>query len=602
MKLEDYAVVGDTQTLLLVGKNGSIDWLCLPRFDSPACFASLLGGPENGRFLLAPRGEIKRVTRKYRDRSLVLETEMETEDGVVRIVDAMPIRGRYPDVVRIVEGVSGRVPMHMELVIRFDYGEVLPWVRTIDGRLHAVAGPDAVVLETKVPTRGERFTTVSDFTVEPGDRVPFVLTWHPSHEPTPENAEPFSAIEETDVYWREWADRCTYQGPHREQVVRSLITLKALTYGPTGGIVAAGTTSLPEDIGGVRNWDYRYCWLRDSTFTLYSMLHAGYREEAAAWRDWLLRAVAGDPSKLQIMYGLAGERMLDERVLDTLDGYESSRPVRVGNAAAKQLQLDVHGEVIDTLYQARRLGIAPEAASWAFERAVVEWLAKSWRQPDEGLWEIRGPRRNFVHSKVMAWVALDRVVKQIERGKGALRGPVEHLRAVRDEIHAEVCARGYNQKLGCFTQYFGSDELDASLLLMPAVGFLPGTDPRVLGTIAAIERTLLRDGFLQRYPTNGGKNVDGLPGGEGAFLACSFWLVDAYVLAGRRAEAEALFERLISVRNDVGLLSEEYDVGRKRLVGNFPQAFSHVALVNSALNLSKHCLGPSQHRRNGHDE
>ncbi|MGZ3419775.1 MAG: glycoside hydrolase family 15 protein [Polyangiales bacterium] len=597
MRLEDYAIVGDTQTLLVVGKSGSIDWLCLPRFDSPACFASLLGTKDNGRFLLAPRGEIKRVSRRYRENSLVLETEMETEDGVVRIVDAMPIRGEYPDVVRIVEGVRGRVPMHLELVIRFDYGSVLPWVRTIDGRLHAVAGPDALVLVSAVPTRGEGFTTVADFVVEPGDRVPFVLTWHPSHLPTPENAEPFSAIEETDVYWRAWADRCTYRGPYREHVVRSLITLKALTYGPTGGIVAAGTTSLPEHLGGVRNWDYRYCWLRDATFTLYCMLHAGYREEAAAWRDWLLRAVAGDPGQLQIMYGLAGERRLDERVLESLEGYENSRPVRIGNAAARQLQLDVHGEVIDTLYQARRLGIAPEPASWAFERAVADWLANAWKHPDEGLWEVRGPRRNFVPSKVMAWVAIDRMVKQIEN-QGA-SGPLERLRAIRGEIHRDVLDRGWNEKLGSFTQFYGSNDLDASLLLIPAVGFLPGNDPRVLGTIAAIERQLLRDGFLQRYPTDGGKNVDGLPGGEGAFVACSFWLVDAYVLCGRREEARRLFERLIEVCNDVGLLSEEYDVSKRRLVGNFPQAFSHVALVNSALNLSELQVGPSGHRPTG---
>jgi GH15 family glucan-1,4-alpha-glucosidase len=593
MRIEDYAIIGDTQTVAIVGRHGSIDWLSLPRFDSGACFAALLGGPENGRWLLAPRADITKSSRRYRTDSLVLETEIETSDGVVRIVDCMPLRGRYPDVVRVVEGVSGAVPMHMELVIRFDYGRVLPWVRKGDGRLHAIAGPDALVLATPIATKGKDLTTVAEFTVHAGERVPFVLTWHPSYEDAPEQPDGLAAVQETEAWWRNWSSRCNERGPHRDDVVRSLITLKALTYAPTGGIVAAATTSLPEAVGGSRNWDYRYCWLRDATFTLYALLHAGYKEEAAAWRDWLLRAVAGAPAALQIMYGPAGERHLEERTMDWLAGYEGSRPVRVGNAAAGQLQLDVYGEVLDSLHQARRMGVPPDDSSWDVQRALCEWLESGWSQPDEGLWEIRGARQQFTHSKVMAWVAMDRAVKAVEQH--GMHGPVDRWRAVREDIHRDVCTKGFDAELGSFTQAYGSKILDASLLLVPSVGFLPPEDARVQGTIAAVERDLTRDGFVVRYPTCEARGPDGQSGREGAFLACSFWLVDALVLSGRRAEAIQLFERLLAVRNDVGLLSEEYDVDRKRLVGNFPQAFSHVALVNSARSLARQD-GPVQHR------
>lgn len=594
LKIEDYAVIGDTHSLAIVGRDGSIDWLCLPRFDSGACFASLVGNPKNGRWKLAPRGEIIETKRRYRPDSLVLETEMRTRDGVVRIIDCMPLRGRYPNVVRIVEGVSGSVPMELELVIRFDYGRVLPWVRSIDGRLRAVAGPDALVLTTPIATKGKDLATVAEFVVNAGDRVPFVLTWYPSHEQVPEQPDALHAVAKTEAWWQAWAARCTEHGPHRDAVVRSLITLKALTYAPTGGILAAGTTSLPEVLGGNRNWDYRYCWLRDATFTLYALLHAGYKEEATAWRDWLLRAVAGSPADLQIMYGPAGERHLEERTMDWLDGYEGSRPVRLGNAAAGQLQLDVYGEVLDSFHQARRLGVPPDAASWDLQRLICEWLESSWSQPDEGLWEIRGPRQQFTHSKVMAWVAMDRAVKAVE--ENGMRGPVERWRSVRADIHREVCAKGFDAGRGTFTQAFGSKDLDASLLLIGGVGFLPPEDPRVKGTIAAIERELVRGGFVSRYPTSDQRGSDGLAGKDSAFLACSFWLVDALLLDARRDDAESLFAHLLTVRNDVGLLSEEYDVDRKRLVGNFPQAFSHVALINSACSLSKPD-GPVQHRK-----
>jgi GH15 family glucan-1,4-alpha-glucosidase len=583
MKIEDYAVIGDTQTIALVGKSGSIDWLCLPRFDSGACFAALLGSPQNGRWLLAPAGEVTKVERRYRPGSLVLETDFHTPEGVVRVVDCMPLRGKYPDVVRQVQGLSGTVRMRLELVIRFDYGHIVPWVKKDDGLLHAIAGPDALVLRTPVPTHGKDLTTAAELSVRAGERVPFALTWYPSHERPPEAVDVDRAIDETDQFWRTWSSRCHERGAYREDVVRSLLTLKALTYAPTGGIVAAGTASLPEALGGTRNWDYRYCWLRDATFTLYAMLHAGYREEAAAWRDWLLRAVAGDPSKLQIMYGASGERRLDERTIDWLDGYEGSRPVRIGNAAAGQLQLDVYGEVLDALHQARREGIPPEAASWQLQCAICNWLESNWTQPDEGLWEVRGPRRDFTHSKMMAWVAMDRAVKAVEQH--GMTGPVERWRGTRDEIHRDVCSRGYDADLGSFTQSYGDKKLDASLLLMPSVGFLPARDPRVLGTIAAIEKTLMREGLVLRYLTRDGSNEDGLAGREGAFLACSFWLADAYLLSGRREDARRMFDRLLSLRNDVGLLSEEYDVERRRLVGNFPQAFSHVALVNTARSL-----------------
>jgi GH15 family glucan-1,4-alpha-glucosidase len=594
MKLEDYALIGDTQTAALVGRDGSIDWLCLPRFDGGACFAKILGSDANGHWSIAPVGPIRETRRRYRPDSLVLEHELETDEGCVRLVDCMPIRSDRPDVVRVVEGVRGRVRLRTELVVRYDYGQVLPWVRTLDGRWNAVAGPDALSLVSPVSLRGEGTKSVVDFEVGAGERVPFVLTWSPSYEAAPSARDPFRAIEETDAHWRAWASKCDVAPQHRDAVVRSLLTLEALTFAPSGGIVAAPTASLPEALGGVRNWDYRYCWLRDATFTLESMLRAGYREEAEAWRDWLLRAVAGDPSRVQIMYGVAGERRLDERTLDWLPGYEGSRPVRIGNAASGQLQLDVFGEVIEMLFQARRRGIPPERAACSFETSVLDWLAAHWEEPDEGLWEIRAHRQHFVHSKVMAWVAFDRAVKSVERF--GVEGPVERWREVRDRIRADVCARGFCERLGSFTQAYGSERLDASLLLLPIVGFLPPHDPRVLGTLRAIEERLLVDGLVARYETGViGDNPDGLPGREGVFLACSFWLVDVLVLVGRRRDAEALFERLLSIRNDVGLLAEEWDPMHRRLVGNFPQAFSHVGLVNSAANLVE-ISGPAVER------
>lgn len=594
MRIEDYAVIGDTQTLALVGMNGSMDWLCFPRFDSGACFAALLGSPENGRWLIAPKGKPTSVRRRYRDGTLVLETEFQTAEGTVRVVDCMPIRGKNPDVVRVVEGVSGVVPMRAELVIRFDYGSVVPWVRKSEGRLLAIAGPDALVLESPLRHEGRGFTSVSEFEVKAGERIPFVLTWYPSHEHAPRSPNPFHALTDTEQWWRDWASKATDDGPYREAIVRSLITLKALTFAPSGGIVAAGTTSLPEALGGMRNWDYRFCWLRDSTFTLYALMQGGYVEEAQAFREWLLRAVAGDPSKLQIMYGVAGERRLDEWTVPWLSGYEESKPVRIGNAAVNQLQFDVYGEVSDTLLQSYDAGMSLGGPTWALHRSLVEWLESNWDQPDAGLWEVRGERRKFTHSKVMTWVAIDRAIKAVERHAAA--GPVERWRRLREEIHRDVCQNGWNAEKGTFTQYYGGTTLDASLLLLPLVGFLPPEDARVQGTIRAVERELLREGFVQRYDTREGGNVDGLPGKEGAFLACSFWLVDAYVLSGRRAEGEQLFRRLLGLANDVGLLSEEYDVDAKRLVGNFPQAFSHVALVNSARNLTSE-LRPAEQRR-----
>ncbi|MGH8992945.1 MAG: glycoside hydrolase family 15 protein [Acidimicrobiia bacterium] len=592
MRIEDYGIIGDTQTVGLVGRNGSIDWLCLPRFDSGACFAALLGDPGHGRWLIEPTGGVRGSRRRYRGQTLVLETEFVTDDGVVRLVDCMPPRARDPDVVRVVEGVSGRVPMRMELVIRFDYGRSAPWVRSIGGRLHAVAGPDALVLDTPVPTRGEDLRTVADFTVSAGDRVPFVLEWHPSHLPADRPVDGPAAVDDTERWWEEWAAACTYDGGWREAVVRSLITLKALTYGPTGGIVAAATTSLPEQLGGVRNWDYRYCWVRDATFTLYALMIAGYRDEAEAWRDWLLRAVAGAPEELQIMYGCAGERRLTEIELDWLPGYESSRPVRIGNAAVNQFQLDVYGEVMDALHQARRIGIPADEPSWSLQRTLMDFLESHWHEPDEGIWEVRGPRRHFTHSKVMAWVAADRAVKAVEHF--GLDGPVDGWRRLRHEIHAEVCDRGWDAERQTFTQYYGSTELDAALLMIPLVGFLPATDPRVAGTLAATETELCEDGFVRRY-TQRDASVDGLPPGEGAFLACTFWLADNYALAGRHDEAVRTFERLLALRNDLGLLAEEWDVRAGRQVGNFPQAFSHVPLINTARNLSQG--GGPGHRR-----
>jgi len=584
MRIEDYALLGDTQSAALVGRDGSIDWLCLPRFDSGACFASLLGDSRHGRWLLSPAGPVARTRRRYRPGTLILETDFDTEGGTVRLIDFMPLRDRNPDVVRIVEGLRGQVRVHMELVIRFDYGSIVPWVRTVDGVLRAVGGPDSLYLQTPVETRGEGLTTVADFVVSVGERVPFVLTWNPSHLPPVESTNPERALTETEEWWKDWSGRCTYKGPWREQVLRSLITLKALTYAPTGGIVAAPTTSLPEAIGSVRNWDYRYCWLRDATFTLNSLMAAGYQEEACAWRDWLLRAAAGDPAQLQIMYGPAGERRLTELELDWLPGYEGSAPVRIGNAAVHQLQLDVYGEVIGALHEARRVGIESDEFSWPLQQHLLEYLETGWRQPDEGIWEVRGPRRHFTHSKVMAWVAVDRAVKDIERY--GLSGDAERWKHLRETIHTEVCQKGYDPARQSFTQYYGGTELDASLLMIPLVGFLPPGDVRVRTTVEAIERELCHDEFVRRYQTSESGHVDGLPPGEGVFLACTFWLADNYWLLGRQAEARKLFERLLTLCNDVGLLSEQYDPTARRLLGNFPQAFSHVSLINTATSLS----------------
>ena len=596
-RLEDYALIGDTQTAALVGRDGSMDWLCLPRFDAGACFARLLGDERNGRWSLAPAGEVTGVRRRYRGDTLVLETEFTTPEGVVRVVDCMPPRRDDPDVVRLVEGVAGRVPMRCELVVRFGYGRSVPWVRRLDGVLVAVAGPDALVLDTPVETYGEDLTTLAEFTVGAGESVPFVLEWHPSHRSwSGRRRDAAREVADTEAWWSAWVGGCRYDGGWRDAVVRSLLTLKALTFEPTGGIVAAPTTSLPEALGGVRNWDYRFCWVRDATLTLYALLSAGFEAEAVAWRDWLLRAVAGRPAEMQIMYGVAGERLLPEVELGWLAGYEGSRPVRIGNAAVDQFQLDVYGEVMDALHQARRVGIAPDESSWALQRGLMDFLESSWREPDEGIWEVRGPRRHFTHSKVMAWVAADRAVKAVDHFH--LDGPRDRWAALRDEIKAEVCAKGYDGDRRTFTQSYGSRELDASLLLIPQVGFLPPTDERVVGTVAAIERELCEDGFVHRYPA--AEAVDGLPPGEGAFLACTFWLADALALTGRRDRAVATFERLLDLRNDVGLLAEEYDPGAGRMVGNFPQAFSHVPLVNTAHNLSRGG-GPAQRRSEDHD-
>jgi GH15 family glucan-1,4-alpha-glucosidase len=593
VRIEDYALIGDLQTAALVGRNGSIDWLCVPRFDSGACFASLLGDERHGRWLLAPVGEVTAVRRRYRACTLVLETEMDTADGTVRIVDFMPPRGRYPDVVRIVEGVRGQVPMRMQLVIRFDYGTAVPWVRRRSRGLTAVAGPDALVLRCPVPTRGQDFTTVAAFEVGPGDAVPFTLTWHPSTEALPPAVDPAAALRETTAFWSDWGARSTYRGNWPETVLTSLMVLKALTYAPTGGIVAAPTTSLPEQLGGVRNWDYRYCWLRDATFTLYAMVQAGYHDEAIAWRDWLLRAVAGDPSQLQIMYGPAGERRLPELELPWLPGYESSAPVRIGNAASEQRQLDVYGEVLDSFWFSRRVGIPADEQAWALALKLLEYLETAWRDPDQGIWEMRGPPRHFTYSKVMCWVGFDRAVKTIELG--ARDGPLDTFKRTREEIRAEILDRGFDTGRGSFVQCFGGKDLDASLLMLPLVGFLPARDERMTGTIDAIQRELTRDGLLLRYSTHASGDVDGLPPGEAAFLPCTFWLADNLALLGRETEAHAIFERLVGLSNDVGLLSEEYDCRAKRLVGNFPQAFTHMTLVNTAVNLSPG-PGPARHR------
>jgi len=580
-RIEDYAVIGDLHTAALVGRDGSIDWLCLPHFDSPACFAALLDSPDAGRWRLAPAGAAQCTSRRYRPDTLVLETEWRTPEGAVRVLDLMPPRGEAADVVRIVEGLSGAVPMVGELRLRFDYGQVVPWVRRDERGVTAVAGPDAAYLDTPAPVRGQDLATFSEFTIRPGERVPFVLTWAPSWHRRPGRVDAEHALVQTDGFWREWSGRSRITGPYRDPVQRSLITLKALSFAPTGGIVAAATTSLPEQIGGPRNWDYRYCWLRDATLTLQSLLAAGYTGEATAWRDWLLRAVAGDPAKLQIMYGLDGARRLPEQELPWLAGYEGSAPVRVGNAAADQLQLDVWGEVLDGLSLTRKARMHDVDDSWDVQVALMEHLEGAWQEPDNGLWEMRGPRRHFTHSKVMAWVAADRMVDGV-RNSG-LPGPLERWTALRETIHADVLVRGYDTEQSSFVQAYGGTDLDASLLLIGRVGFLPPNDPRVVGTVRAIEQRLTQDGLVLRYRTDAGD--DGLPPGEGVFLACSFWLVDALHGAGRRGDAVALFERLLSLRNDVGLLSEEWDTAAQRQLGNTPQAFSHFPLIMSALQL-----------------
>lgn len=582
-KIEDYALIGDTHTAALISREGSLDWLCLPRFDSPACFAALLGTPEHGRWLITPRENSTTIRRRYRGDTLVLETCFDTPTGTAMVVDFMPPRDRDINVVRIIVGVKGTVRMKMALTLRFDYGSIVPWVSHHRRFLKAVAGPDAVYLETELELRGEGFSTVADFTVTEGQEIPCTLTWRASHDPPPRPLITERALSETELWWMKWSQRCTYQGPWRDAVVRSLITLKALTYAPTGGIVAAPTTSLPELLGGVRNWDYRYCWIRDATFTLYSLLAAGYHSEAKAWREWLLRAVAGKPSDLQIMYGIGGERRLTELELNWLPGYEGSTPVRIGNAASQQFQLDVYGEMMDTLHQARELGLAASEDSWRVQHAIMEFLESAWDRPDEGIWEVRGPRRHFTHSKVMAWVAVDRAVKAIERCH--VEGPLERWQALRATIHEQVCREGFDANRGTFVQYYGGSSLDGSLLMIPLVGFLPAFDPRVQGTLHAIERELTVEGLVMRYRPSG--EVDGLPGDEGMFLPCSFWLVDNLLLSGRVEEARGLYERLIGLGNDVGLLSEEYDLKNKRLVGNFPQAFSHVSLIDSAFGLSR---------------
>lgn len=593
MHLEDYGFIGDTHTGALVGLNGSIDWLCTPRFDSDACFASLLGSESNGCWRMNPTDAIIESSHSYRGESLILETSFKTATGEVRIIDFMPPKGRYRDVVRIVEGVRGWVNLESRVIIRFDYGLTVPWVKSTEKGIAAVAGPNGLVLRCDVPTYGENLSTVARFSVGEGERKSFVLTWYPSHHSVPDEFSADKSLQETEQYWSDWASKCNYSGEWREAVMRSLITLKGLTYSPTGGIVAALTTSLPEQLGGVRNWDYRYCWLRDATFTLYSFMLAGYEQEAADWSHWLLRAIAGDPSQLQIMYGVAGERRLSEGILSHLPGYENSAPVRLGNAASEQLQLDVYGEVMDAMYLAWKMRIETDEAYWHLQLHLVDYVEKNWEKPDEGIWEIRGPRRHFTHSKVMAWVAIDRAVRTAE--EFGLKGPVERWRNLRQQMHEQICEEGYHAGRGAFTQYYGSDELDAAVLMLPLVGFLPATDPRMISTIELIEKELCFDGYVARYHPKHSGNVDGLPPGEGSFLPCSFWLVDCLHLMGREKDARAMFERLLSIRSGLGLLAEEYETRRGRQVGNFPQAFTHVGLINTARNLSQ-TMGPADHR------
>ena len=594
-KIEDYALLGDCETSALVARDGSVDWLCWPRFDSGACFAALLGGPENGRWVIAPSEAKARTGRRYRGNTLILETDIETAEGHVSLVEFMPPRGKASDLVRIVLGKRGKVPMRTELIIRFDYGRSIPWVtRREDRTLCAVSGPDMVVLRTPVSLRGEGRKTVGEFIVSAGDTIPFVLTYGASHLEPPAPVDPMAALADTETFWQDWSSQFQGADEWSEPVLRSLITLKALTYRPTGGIVAAVTTSLPEQLGGPRNWDYRFCWIRDATFTLLALMNAGYYEEAKAWRAWLVRSVAGDPSQVQIMYGLSGERRLNEWEVPWLRGYEGAKPVRIGNAAAEQMQLDMYGEVMDALHHARKGKLAADEAGWTLQQELLKHLETIWDKPDHGIWEVRGGARQFTYSKVMAWVAFDRGIKSVERF--GLQGPVDTWRAIRTQIHGEVCHEGFNSEIGAFVQSYGSKELDASVLLIPLVGFLPPNDPRVRSTVEAIERHLMADGFVRRYDPV--VSSDGLPGSEGAFLACSFWLADNLVLLGRHDDARRLFARLLALRNDVGLLSEEYDPRAKRLVGNFPQAFSHITLVNTAYNLSREHKPAEQ--RSGH--
>ena len=593
-RIEDYALIGDTSTAALVGRDGSIDWFCTPRFDSAACFAALLGTKDNGCWSISPQTRNRKVSRRYRGETLILETEFETAEGSVRLTDFMPPGMRSPHIVRIVEGLAGRVLMSMEFIVRFDYGSRVPWVRRVGKGIELVAGPDALRLDFTIDLTPRGLTHVAEFTVAKGQVVPFVLSCHYSHERRAPRIDAIEARKRAQQWWNEWSGRCTYSGEWREAVTRSLIVVKALTYKPTGGIVAAPTTSLPEAIGGVRNWDYRYCWLRDATFSLYALMTNGYLAEARSWRDWLLRAIAGQPELMQIMYGAAGESRLPEFELGWLGGFRASRPVRVGNMAAEQFQLDVYGEVMDSMYLGARKGLPPNPTAWGLQKHLMRALADRWKEPDDGIWEVRGPRRHFTHSKVMAWVAVDRAVRSVERL--GLEGPVDRWKRLREEIHREVCEKGYNSKRGAFTWYYGSGSLDAALLMIPLIGFLPATDPRVTGTVEAIQRELMADGFVKRYRAEIHSRVDGLPGGEGAFLPCTFWLADNLVLQGRTQEARDIFERLLAVRNDVGLLSEEYDPGKGTFLGNFPQAFTHVSLINTAANLTS-AAGPAHDRR-----
>jgi GH15 family glucan-1,4-alpha-glucosidase len=591
-RIEDYAIIGDLHTAALVARDGSLDWLCLPRFDSPACFAALLGTEKHGRWLIAPAIPIESVTRRYRPETLILETEFTTARGRVRLTDFMPPRDDRADVLRIAECIEGEVPMRMDLTIRFDYGAIVPWVRHVENGIRATAGPDTLYCRASVPLRGENLHTVSDFTLGRGDRATFHLTYVPTTSAEPKQADLDATLSSTEAFWREWTSRCRYDGAWRDEVLRSFITLKALTYEPTGAIVASATTSLPEWIGSVRNWDYRFCWLRDATFTLYALMVGGYADEAVAWREWLVNAAAGEPSQLQIMYGIAGERRLTELELTWLPGYENSKPVRIGNAAYQQHQLDVYGEIMDALHLAMQIGVPLDENSWRVQLAMMGFLQSDWEKPDEGIWEIRGPRQNFTHSKVMAWVAFDRAIKSAEQFK--LAAPVDEWRKLRSRIHDQVVELGFNSKVNSFVQFYGSTEPDASLLMLPLVGFIDPKDPRMIGTVQYTVDTLLHDGFLHRYVTK--PHLDALPPGEGTFLLCTFWLADNLALQGRHKEAEEVFQRLLSLRNDVGLLSEQYDPSAKRLLGNFPQAFSHVGLINTATNLATK-RGPAEDRQ-----